>query len=123
MAKKEGRATGLSLNRYQEMAGETAHFHQAEDSHWDDVVYCTLGLAGEAGEVANKVKKVFRDDKKVFREEKVSAIIDELGDCLWYLAEAAENLGMTLEEVAWRNYEKLQSRKERGKLGGDGDNR
>lgn len=113
----------MELNEYQKKAGETAHFHQAADSHWDDVVYCTLGLAGEAGEMANKVKKVFRDDKKVFTPEKTEAIAYELGDCLWYLAMAAENLGYSLEQIAQMNYEKLHSRAERGKIGGSGDNR
>lgn len=113
----------MKLDEYQKMAGETAHFHQNADSQWDDVVYCTLGLAGEAGEAANKVKKVFRDDRKVFSKEKCEAIAYELGDCLWYLAMAAENLGYSLEQIARMNYEKLKSRKERGMLGGSGDNR
>ena len=113
----------MELNEYQKKAAETAHFHQSEDSHWDDVVYCTLGLTGEAGEMANKVKKVFRDDRKVFTGEKTKAIAYELGDCLWYIAMAAENLGYSLEQIAQMNYEKLKSRQERGKLGGDGDYR
>ena len=113
----------MELNKYQEMAGETAHFHQSSDSKWDDVVYCTLGLAGEAGEAANKVKKIFRDDKKVFKPEKCEEIAYELGDCLWYIAMAAENLGYSLEQIAQMNYDKLKSRKERGKIGGSGDNR
>ena len=111
----------LTLNEYQRMAGETAAFEK--DTQWDAVDYCTLGLTGEAGEVSNKVKKVYRDDKKVFTAEKCEAIAYELGDCMWYIAMCAENLGYSLEDIARMNYAKLQSRKERGKLGGSGDER
>lgn len=111
----------LTLNEYQRMAGETASF--GKDTQWDAVDYCTLGLTGEAGEVANKVKKVCRDDKKVFTAEKCESIADELGDCMWYIAMCAENLGYSLEDIARMNYAKLQSRQERGVLGGSGDHR
>lgn len=111
----------LTLNEYQRMAGETASF--GKDTQWDAVDYCTLGLTGEAGEVANKVKKVCRDDKKVFTAEKCASIADELGDCMWYIAMCAENLGYSLEDIARMNYVKLQSRQERGVLGGSGDHR
>jgi len=85
--------------------------------------YPILGLLGEAGELANKYKKVLRDDNGELSEEKREALIDELGDVLWYTGALADDLGVTLGEVAYRNYKKLKSRRERGKLQGSGDNR
>ena len=85
--------------------------------------YPALGLAGEAGEIANKVKKIMRDDNCILTDEKKEDLIGELGDVLWYLAALATELGIDLGEVAEKNIEKLFSRKERGKLGGSGDAR
>ena len=82
------------------------------------VLYPTLGLCGEAGEVAEKVKKQIRDG--VFHRHEVAK---ELGDVLWYLANICNDIGYSLEEVADLNLEKLSSRKERGVLKGSGDNR
>lgn len=85
------------------------------------IVYPALGLAGEAGEVADKVKKILRDgvDSPEYREK----IMLELGDVLWYAAVLANDLGYTLEEVALQNLKKLRSRQERGTLQGAGDDR
>lgn len=87
------------------------------------IVYPTLGLANEAGEVAGKVKKIFRDKDGKLSAEDREALKSELGDVLWYLAQICTELDITLEEVAEANLEKLFSRKERNQIGGSGDNR
>lgn len=83
------------------------------------IVYPALGLSGEAGEIAEKVKKMLRGDKPLDKE----AILKELGDPLWYITSLADDLGYTLQDVIDANVEKLTSRKERGVLKGSGDNR
>lgn len=86
-------------------------------------VYPALGLAGETGEVLEKVKKIFRDNNSAITEEQKTEIAKEMGDVLWYLAQLATTLGVSLEDVARMNMEKILSRLERDKLHGDGDNR
>lgn len=104
----------LSFGDYQERARETAIYPNNAT-----VIYPTLGLVGEAGELANKVKKVIRDG--VDLDKDVAA--GELGDILWYVAMVAYDLGLDLSYVANKNLDKLASRKERGVLGGSGDER
>ena len=87
------------------------------------IVYPTLGLANEAGEVAGKIKKIFRDRAGVISDEDRQALKYELGDVLWYLTQICTELNLTLEEVAAANLEKLFSRLERGQIRGDGDHR
>src|SRR3712207_753179 len=87
------------------------------------IVYPTLGLANEAGEVAGKIKKIFRDKGGVIAEEDRQALKYELGDVLWYLTQICTELDLTLEEVAAANIEKLFSRLERGQIRGEGDHR
>ena len=87
------------------------------------VVYPTMGLVNEAGEVAGKVKKLFRDKQGVISEEDRQALKHELGDVLWYLAQICTELDLTLQEVAETNLTKLFSRLERGTIQGDGDQR
>lgn len=87
------------------------------------IVYPTLGLTNEAGEVAGKVKKIFRDKDGVISEEDREALKGELGDVLWYLTQICTDLGLSLEEVAEANLAKLFSRLERGRIQGDGDKR
>ena len=77
----------------------------------------------EAGEVAGKIKKIFRDQNGQITEEDKQSLKNELGDVLWYLTQVRTELDLTLEEVAEMNLTKIFSRQERGKLGGDGDNR
>ena len=89
----------------------------------DNIVYPTLGLAGEAGEVAEKVKKMLRDDGGVMTGERLQALAGELGDVLWYVAQVATEAGLELEEVAQANLDKLLSRQQRGVLSGSGDSR
>jgi NTP pyrophosphatase (non-canonical NTP hydrolase) len=87
------------------------------------VIYPTLGLANEAGEVAGKIKKIFRDKEGVFSETDKAALKSELGDVLWYIAQVATELGLALDDIAEDNIAKLLDRLERGKIKGDGDNR
>lgn len=83
------------------------------------IVYPALGLAGESGEIAEKVKKWLRGD----RELDADLLVKEIGDVMWYVVSLADDLGFTLQEVINANVEKLSSRKERGVLKGDGDTR
>ena len=83
------------------------------------IVYPALGIAGEGGEIAEKVKKWLRGDRELDKTE----VAKELGDVCWYIASMADDLGFTLEQVIQMNVEKLTSRKERGVQKGDGDNR
>ena len=87
------------------------------------IVYPTLGLANEAGEVAGKIKKIFRDKGGVISEEDRQALKYELGDVLWYLTQICTELDLTMEEVAEANISKLFDRLDRGTIGGDGDKR
>jgi NTP pyrophosphatase (non-canonical NTP hydrolase) len=87
------------------------------------VIYPTLGLVNEAGEVAGKIKKVFRDKNGEISPETREALKGELGDVLWYLAQTCTELDISLDEVAESNITKLLDRQARGKIQGDGDNR
>lgn len=87
------------------------------------LTYPVLGLTGEAGEVAEKYKKLLRDTDGTITNEFRDAMKKELGDVMWYVANIAFELGIRLEDVAVTNIEKLTSRKERGVLQGSGDNR
>ena len=102
----------MTFDEYQEFARLTAVY--PEDVK---VVYPTLGLCGEAGEVAEKIKKHMRDGRSLV------GVGLELGDVLWYISALADDLGITLEEIAQANIDKLASRMNRGKLGGSGDER
>ena len=109
----------MELNDYQAKSRQTALYPDVGNN----AIYPTLGLVGEAGEVADKVKKILRDNNGVFDEESKDSIKFELGDVLWYISQLASELGYELDEVANANLEKLQSRKIRGKLNGSGDDR
>ena len=109
----------MTFEEYQRESKKTATYHE----HGRDFWYPALGLAGETGEVVEKIKKLFRDDNGVLSVERRTDIEKELGDVLWYLTQIATDAGITLEDVAKGNLEKLFSRKARGKITGDGDNR
>ncbi|MBI2932631.1 MAG: nucleoside triphosphate pyrophosphohydrolase family protein [Planctomycetes bacterium] len=109
----------MRFDEYQKRSRETAIYPDAGANF----VYPTLGLAGEAGEVAEKVKKVLRDRGGRMDDETRATVKKELGDVLWYVAQLATELGLSLGEVAQENLAKLASRKERGVLGGSGDAR
>lgn len=87
------------------------------------IVYPTLGLVNEAGEVAGKVKKIFRDKNGIISNEDKIAIQGELGDVLWYLTQICTDLDISLQEVAEKNLQKLDKRLKAGTLKGEGDNR
>ena len=109
----------MDLNVYQSAALETAVY----PNQGANFAYPALGLAGEAGEVADKLKKVIRDNDGVLTDQVRDAVAKELGDTLWYLAVLAHEMDYDLNEVAQINIDKLNSRKERGVLSGSGDNR
>ena len=106
----------MNFNEYQKLARSTAVYPVQ-----DKIVYPALGLCGEAGEVADKIKKTVRGDRPL--EEVTGNIADELGDVLWYLAILADDLGIPLEDIAHWNVDKLQRRMKNNKIRGDGDNR
>jgi NTP pyrophosphatase (non-canonical NTP hydrolase) len=87
------------------------------------LVYVGLGISGEAGEVSDKIKKILRDHNGCLTSERREALLQEAGDVFWYLSSLADELGATLEEIASMNIRKLTDRKERGKIGGEGDKR
>lgn len=109
----------MDFNEYQRLSRRTA----AYPAIGHPVVYPALGLTNEAGEVAGKIKKVFRDKGGQLDEATLRALESELGDVLWYLAQMATELGLTLDDIAAHNLEKLADRQRRGVIRGDGDQR
>jgi NTP pyrophosphatase (non-canonical NTP hydrolase) len=107
------------FNDYQRLSRKTWSLIHTDHA----IVYPTLGLVNEAGEVAGKVKKIFRDKNGEIGEAEREALKQELGDVLWYLAQICTELNLSLEEVAEANLEKLFSRLERNAIRGDGDTR
>lgn len=111
----------MNFNDYQQESRKTAIYPGQGDIL--GLAYVTLGLAGESGEVAEKVKKLIRDSSGNVDEEFRRAIAKELGDILWYASQLATELNIPLNEIAQTNLDKLQSRQTRGVLNGSGDNR
>ena len=110
--------SSITLNGYQNQAAETALYPKEHG-----LTYTILGLNGEAGELADKYKKVIRDHQGEMSEETQQAMAKELGDVLWYVAMCAKELGHDLESIAQMNLTKLFSRKDRGQIQGAGDDR
>jgi len=108
----------MDLSEYQRQSRRTAEYPRGA---W--LAYPALGLAGEAGEVAEHAKKAIRDDAGKISDERKAAMSKELGDVLWYVAQLATELGLDLDEIAGQNLEKLLSRQARGVLSGSGDDR
>ena len=110
----------MNFKEYQEEAVRFAIYK-------DRVIYPTLGLASEAGEVCGKIKKIMRDTDGIhnlkYKYDRVLEIKSELGDVLWYIANIAQDLDIPLQDIAEENIGKLQSRKDRDKIQGSGDNR
>ena len=106
------------LDMYQKVALTTAIYPREQA-----IIYPTLGLTGEAGEVANKVKKIIRDGSDSKDEKLVSEIKSEIGDCLWYIAVLANDFNIKLSDIASANIEKLATSKSKGTIHGSGDNR
>lgn len=115
----ENISNALDFNAYQEAAARTSAVIATDHP----IVYPTLGLANEAGEVAGKVKKIFRDRQGHITDADREALALELGDVLWYLSELCTKLGIRLEDVAAGNIAKLADRASRGVLTGEGDRR
>ena len=109
----------MNFDEYQKESKKTALY----PNKGSNLVYPVLGLAGETGEVVEKVKKLIRDKSGKPDEKFKQEIKKELGDVLWYLAQTCTELGLSLDEVARQNLEKIFSRLERNKIHGSGDNR
>ncbi len=110
----------MTFDEYQKRALTTV-ISKGDD--FKDTLHWVLGINGEAGEVAEKVKKIIRDKNGVISQDDKNELAKELGDVLWYLAVFAKDLGFSFDRIASSNLEKLQSRKSRGALQGSGDNR
>jgi len=108
----------MEFNEYQKQARTTAIYAGFGNNY----IYPTLGLAGESGEVAEKIKKIIRDGDGVITGEQREELKKELGDVLWYIANLGVELGLEMDDIAQNNIAKLKSRQERGKLHGSGDN-
>lgn len=109
---------------YQFSTHQFAIYPGANDHNsYEGLSYVGLGLAGEAGEVAGKIKKIARDDDGLIGDTARAKLADELGDVLWYAAQMATQLGLLLEDIARGNLAKLEDRANRGVLQGSGDNR
>lgn len=106
----------LELSEYQEKIREFAVYPSANTGSFPEMNYLVLGLSSEAGEVAGKLKKLIRDNHM----DEHSFML-EVGDCLWYIAMICNTMGLTLQELAEANYDKLYERKKSGTLKGSGD--
>lgn len=109
----------MDLNAYQAKARSTAIYPDLGNN----LIYPVLGLLGEAGEVAEKVKKMVRDDGGELSDDRREAIRKELGDVLWYVSQVAAELDSNLDDIAGMNIRKLEDRFNRGKIKGSGDDR
>jgi NTP pyrophosphatase (non-canonical NTP hydrolase) len=109
----------MTFDEYQEKSRKTAKYPNIGNNF----IYPVIGLAGESGEVSEKIKKIIRDHGGIASDAHKEEIKKELGDVLWYVAQISTELGLSLKDVAASNIEKLYSRMERGKIQGSGDNR
>ncbi len=124
----------VSIEEYEDMVIEAAIYKEAVDDFVDlaklddvakmlSVFYATTGLAGEAGEVANKVKKILRDNRGVIDDEIRQKVLGELGGVAWYLTAVSAEFDLSLTDVLEYNFNQIKDRQERDVLHGDGDNR
>ena len=109
----------MDFDNYQIEARKTAIYPNKDDNF----IYPTLGLVGESGEVAEKIKKILRDKNGIFDYESKMSLKKELGDVLWYLSNLCDEFDFSLNDVAEENLNKLNSRISRGKISGSGDDR
>jgi NTP pyrophosphatase (non-canonical NTP hydrolase) len=109
----------MNFDQYQEEARKTAIYPNLGSNF----IYPTLGLCGESGEVAEKVKKIIRDNNGIVTEDKIIELAKEYGDILWYISNSCDELGLRLDKVAMLNLSKLKKRQEENKVHGEGDNR
>lgn len=110
-----------TFQEYQKATNKTAVYPR--DTALQAITYCMLGLGGEAGELQNKLKKVYRDDNGVITLEKHKQLFDEVSDCFWYLSQLCTELGVSMEDVATHNINKLNKRLVNNTIKGSGDNR
>jgi len=106
----------ITFNDYQEFTSTTRVYK-------DKIIYPALGLSGEAGEVAEKIKKLLRDHDGNITPEYAAEVAKEIGDVLWYCAALSADIGYSLGDIAEINVQKLTKRKEENKIHGSGDNR
>lgn len=111
----------MEFNEYQDKASVTATFTGKQAEH--ELMYLTLGACGEVGEIAEKVKKIIRNDDGVISEEKRELLKLEVGDVLWYLSQLSRVLGFSLDEAAQANIAKIMDRRARGVIKSSGDTR
>lgn len=111
----------MNFSEYQEQARKTVVYANVEGISL--LSYVAMGLAGEAGETVNKLKKVWRDDGGIVTESRLAEIAKELGGVQWYVSQICSELGLSLDDVAQANLELLADRHARGVINGDGDNR
>ena len=109
----------MDFKTYQKQARLTAQYPNLGSNN----IYPTLGLVGEAGEVAEKVKKVIRDKKGIFDDDSKKGLKKELGDVLWYISNLCTEFNFSLDDIALQNLEKLKMRASKGKISGSGDDR
>jgi len=109
----------MDLEQYQTEARKTAIYPDLGHNYW----YPGLGLCGETGEVAENIKKIYRDDGGIMTGEREAKLVKELGDALWYLSNLASEMNISLSYIAIENLRKLRDRADRGKLHGSGDTR
>jgi NTP pyrophosphatase (non-canonical NTP hydrolase) len=109
----------MDLNEYQKLAGKTAVYPNIGNNF----IYPALGLAGETGELINKIKKIIRDKNNIIDDETRVDLKKELGDVLWYAAQLSTELHLNFSDVAESNIKKLAERAERQTIKGEGDNR
>jgi len=109
----------MDFNKYQEESKKTAMYPNQGNNY----IYPILGLTGEAGEVAEKIKKIIRDKGGQVSNEDRLELSKELGDVMWYVAQLATEFNLKMSDIAQGNLDKLRSRLERGVLAGNGDNR
>jgi NTP pyrophosphatase (non-canonical NTP hydrolase) len=110
----------MNFEEYQNSTEQTAIYPKKTK---DGLFYTALGLMGEAGEVAETVKRVIREKGSMADQETKDTLEKELGDVLWYVSQLANELGLSINDIAEKNIKKLMSRKKRDKLKGRGDNR
>ena len=110
----------MTFDEYQKQALTTAI---SSGNDLLDLCHWALGITGEGGEIAEKVKKIIRDQNSTITDETRAEIAKEVGDVLWYLAVLADSMGVSLEDLAQANLAKLKSRQARGRITGNGDNR
>ena len=113
----------MKFHEYTRMAAKTDHSGTAQEQLNPSWMYYGLGIAGESGELAEKVKKLYRDKGGKLDAVTEQDLLYEMGDILWYLSRLADSLGYSLETVAFKNMSKLADRMVRDKIHGDGDNR